>query len=46
MTTLTKLSQVEDKIMTLGIDEESDVRGRSKTHNAVVDEWLLEVTMR
>eukprot|EP00956_Cyclotella_meneghiniana_P022953 scaffold43994_cov66-Cyclotella_meneghiniana.AAC.3 len=45
VTTLTKLSQVEDKIMTLGIDEESDVRGRSKTHNAVVDEWLLEVTM-
>ena len=32
--------------MTLGIDEESDVRGRSKTHNAVVDEWLFEVMMR
>eukprot|EP00956_Cyclotella_meneghiniana_P036709 scaffold129383_cov73-Cyclotella_meneghiniana.AAC.1 len=30
----------------IGIDEESDVRGRSKTHNAVVDEWLLEVMMR
>ena len=32
--------------MTLGIDEESDMSGRSKTHDAVVDEWLLEVMTR
>ena len=31
-----------DQIMTLGINEESDVKGRSKIHNSC-EQWLSEV---
>ena len=39
---LTKQVQVVDQIMTLGINEESDVKGRSKIHNSC-EQWLMVV---